>query len=73
MMKAEMRKKNFPTLAELLEAAGDSGVEIHVCQPTLDLMGIHLDELVDYPGLKVAGAASFLETATRSRVNFFIS
>jgi peroxiredoxin family protein len=73
LMKRQMKRKDFPTLDTLVETAKEAGVEIQICQPTLDLMGIHPDDLIDYPGLKPAGAATFLNVVSRSGANFFIS
>ncbi|MCA8959848.1 MAG: DsrE/DsrF/DrsH-like family protein [Planctomycetes bacterium] len=68
----EMRRKGVADLEALLSAAGDLGVEIVVCEMSMSIMGIAPAELVDYPGLRVAGACSYAELAARSESTLFI-
>lgn len=72
MMKYLMKKKNVQSLESMLEMAGELGVKIYVCEMSMDLMGMNKDEMIDYPGLEVAGVAKFLEEAGNSRVQLFI-
>jgi peroxiredoxin family protein len=72
MIKRRMRGKQFAGCDELLEMAKESGVQIRVCDMSMDLMGIHRDELIDYPGLEQCGVATFMETALHSRVTLFV-
>lgn len=72
MMKGLMRKKNILSLEQLIETAANSGVRIYVCQMSMDLMGLSLDELIDYPDLKAAGVAKFLAEAGASKSTLFI-
>ena len=46
-----MKKKNVASLEEMLTTAGELGVEINVCEMSMDLMGIKKEELIDYPHL----------------------
>ncbi len=52
--------------------AKESGVRIRVCDMSMDLMGIRMDELIDYPGLEQCGVATFMETALHSCVTLFV-
>ena len=72
MLKSLMKKKGVMSLEQLMAAAGESGVEIFVCEMSMNLMGMRLEELIDYPGLKLAGVATFLGRAGVSKSTLFI-
>ncbi|HAT72301.1 MAG TPA: NADH dehydrogenase FAD-containing subunit [Elusimicrobia bacterium] len=72
MIKAIMKKQNVMSLEALMKTAADSGVEIYVCQMSMDLMGYKSGELIDYPNLKSAGVAKFLAEAGTSKATLFI-
>lgn len=72
MMKGLMRKKGVLSLEQLMRQAAESGVKIYVCQMSMDLMGMTLDELIDYPNMKPAGVAKFLAEAGTSKTTLFI-
>lgn len=72
MMKGLMKKKNIASLDEMYEMAGALGVTIYVCEMSMDLMGMKLEEMIDYPGIKSVGVASMLAEAKESSVQFFI-
>ncbi len=72
MLKRLMKKNNVLSLEELLRRTADAGVQIYICQMSMDLMGLKLDEMIDYPNLKLAGVATFLAAAGTSKVSLFI-
>jgi peroxiredoxin family protein len=72
MIKAIMKKKNVASLDELYEAAGQLGVEIKICEMSMDLMGFKREEMIDYPNLEVCGVATFLANARESAIQLFI-
>ncbi len=72
MMKSLMKKKNVASLEQMIEMAGELGVQIYVCEMSMDLMGFKQEEIIDYPGLEFCGVAKFLEEAMDSRVQLFI-
>lgn len=72
MLKDLMKKKNIASMDQLFEAAAALGVEINICEMSMDLMGMKKEEMIDYPGLKVCGVASFLADAKESAVQLFI-
>jgi peroxiredoxin family protein len=72
MIKQRMRDKQFADFDELMEMAKESGVRMRVCDMSMDLMGIRMDELIDYPGLEQCGVATFMENALHSRVTLFV-
>lgn len=72
MMKSLMREKNVLSLGDLMKTAGDFGVEIVICEMSMDLMGFTMDEMIDYPNVSLAGAAKYLQEAADSKVSLFI-
>jgi len=72
MLKRLMKKNNVLSLEELLHRTADAGVQIYICQMSMDLMGLKLEEMIDYPNLKLAGVATFLAAAGTSKVSLFI-
>jgi len=72
MMKGLMKKKNAPNLDQLFDMAGQLGVEIKVCEMSMDLMGFKREELIDYPHMDFVGVATFLANARTSRNQLFI-
>lgn len=72
MLKDLMKKKNTASLDQLFEIAAMMEVEINICEMSMDLMGFKLEEMIDYPNLKVCGVASFIANARESAVQMFI-
>jgi peroxiredoxin family protein len=72
MMKGLMKKKGVMSLETLMKAAADYGVEIVICEMSMDLMGFKLEELIDYPNIRLGGVATFLQEAGESKVTLFI-
>jgi peroxiredoxin family protein len=72
MMKHLMKKKNISSLEEMIQLAGELGVKIYVCEMSMDLMGMKMEEMIDFPGIELAGVAKFLEEAAGSKVQLFI-
>jgi len=72
MMKGLMQKKNAPSLDQLFEIAAQLGVEIKVCEMSMDLMGFKREEIIDYPNIEYVGVATFLAHAKESSNQLFI-
>ena len=72
MLKMLMKKKRVSSLESLLATAGELGVEINVCEMSMDLMGFKREEMIDYPNLKYVGVGSYLADADESRIQLFI-
>jgi peroxiredoxin family protein len=70
MMKMVMRRQNVSSLEELFASAREQGVKMVACTMSMDVMGLHKEELVD--GLEYAGVASYLSEADEANVNLFI-
>lgn len=72
MLKKLMKKKNVASLEEMFKTAADFGVEINVCEMTMNLMGFKKEELIDYPRMTICGVGTFLSDASESKVQLFI-
>lgn len=70
MIKGIMKKKNVPSLPELIESAKTAGVRLVVCTMSMDLMGIKRKELID--GIEEGGVATYLDNAEAGNVNLFV-
>jgi len=72
MIRGLMRSRGVLSLEEMIAEAGTLGVRLHVCEMSMDLMGIQRAELIDYPQLDVCGVGSFLSLARDSRQTLFL-
>ncbi len=72
MLKGLMKKKGVMSLEDLMKTAAEFGVEIIICEMSMDLMGFGMEEFIDYPNVSLAGVANFLGEAARSKVTLFI-
>lgn len=72
MLKGLMKKKNAPSLDQLFDMAAQLGVEIKVCEMSMDLMGFKREEIIDYPNIEYVGVATFLAHARESKNQLFL-
>jgi peroxiredoxin family protein len=72
MMKSLMKKKNVASVEQMIELAAELGVQIYVCEMSMDLMGFNREEMIDYPDITFCGVAKFLEEAMNSKIQLFI-
>ena len=70
MMKSWMGKQNVPSIPELLAVCQEGGVRIIACQMSMDVMGIHKEQMID--GLEFAGAGTFLGYAAEAAITLFV-
>ena len=70
LIRSVMKNKNVDSLEELISMAQKSGVELVACAMSMDVMGIHAEELID--GVKLGGAAAMLAHAEESDMSLFI-
>jgi peroxiredoxin family protein len=70
MMKSWMGKQNVPSIPALLDLCKEGGVKLIACQMSMDVMGIHKEDLID--GVEFAGAGTFLGYAAEAAVTLFI-
>jgi peroxiredoxin family protein len=72
LMKRLMKQQNVLSLEEMFKQAGELGIEITVCEMTMNLMGFKKEEFIDYPNLRFAGAATFVSDASESSMQWMI-
>jgi len=72
MLGGLMKKKGVASLEDMFKTAGELGVEINVCEMSMDLMGFKKEELIDYPKMNICGVGTFLADAEESKVQLFI-
>jgi peroxiredoxin family protein len=72
MIKGLMKKQKVASLDEMFALAGELGVEINICEMSMNLMGFKKEEMIDYPNMTVCGVATFLSDAQESKVQLFI-
>lgn len=70
MMRHLMNRKGVDSLESLRAQALEQGVEFIACQMSMDMMGIHRDELLDE--VTIGGVATYMERADHANVNLFI-
>ncbi len=72
MIKYLMKKKGVLSLDRMFGEAAALGIEITICEMSMDLMGFKKEEMIDYPHLRYAGAATFVSEANESSMQLFI-
>jgi peroxiredoxin family protein len=72
MIKGIMKNHKVASLEEMFRTAGEIGVEINICEMSMNLMGFKKEEMIDYPGMTVCGVATFLSDAQESKIQLFI-
>ena len=70
MMKNLIKKKGVASIEDLREMAVESDVNLIACQMTMDLFGFDKKDMIE--GIKLGGAATYLEQALKSDINLFI-
>ncbi|MDF2721559.1 MAG: CoA-disulfide reductase [Paenibacillus sp.] len=70
LIKHIMNKHQVLSLPELIALAQEQGVKLVACTMTMDLLGLHKEELLD--GIEYAGVGAYLGDATDAKVNLFI-
>lgn len=67
-----MKKQGVLSLEQMFKEAADLGIEITVCEMSMNLMGFKKEEMIDYPNLRFAGATTFMAEANESATQLFI-
>jgi peroxiredoxin family protein len=73
MIKGLMKKQGVMSLEKMFQEAAELGIEITICEMSMNLMGFKKEEMIDYPGLRYAGAVTFVAEANESATQLFIS
>jgi peroxiredoxin family protein len=72
MIRRRMKAKHTADVEMLLKMAEELHVKMFICEMSMDLMGMTMDDLRAYPGMEPCGVGSFMELALNSRVALFI-
>lgn len=72
MIKGIMKKHHVASLEEMFITAGELGIEINICEMSMNLMGFKREEMIDYPAMTVCGVGTFLSDAQESKIQLFI-
>ncbi|MBK8975680.1 MAG: DsrE/DsrF/DrsH-like family protein [Planctomycetes bacterium] len=67
-----MRRRGVPALEELIESAREQGVKIHICETTVDLLGMVPAEFGPLGEVDCCGVTTFLRDATRGQLALFV-
>jgi peroxiredoxin family protein len=70
-MKRLMKEMRLPSMEEMISLSKDLGVRFIACTTTMGLMGMKREDLLPEVD-ELAGAATYVEKASRSKVNLFI-
>lgn len=70
MIKGVIKKHKAMELPQLIEMAQDLDVKLVACTMTMDLLGLHEEELIEK--VEYAGVAAYLADAEEGNVNLFI-
>lgn len=70
MMKNMFKKKGVASIEELREACVEMDVRMIACNMTMELFEYDVKDMI--PGIELGGAATYLETATKSHINLYI-
>ena len=70
MIRSIMKEKGISSLEELIDDARSHGVRLVACQMSMDIMGIHQEELID--GVELGGVATFIGSGEKSDISLFI-
>jgi peroxiredoxin family protein len=71
-LKKKLTAMKYPTPYEMLKRLKDSGLmKIYACSPTMEMFGIKKENLIPEVD-EIAGAATFLEVASKADVTLFI-
>jgi peroxiredoxin family protein len=71
MMKKQIKQGGFPEIKELLKTGKESGVKLHACEPTMNVMGIKKEDLIDEVD-DIIGAAAYLDLAKDADISLFV-
>ncbi len=72
MIRGLMEKNGVPSLEDMIKQAGEFGIQIHVCEMSMNLMGFKQEEMIDYPNMDFVGVATFLALGEDGKITFFL-
>ena len=69
-MKKKIKDTGIMSIPDLIQSAKEGGVKFWACTPTMDLMNIKVEDLIETSGC--IGVAGFLDMAADADVTLFI-
>lgn len=72
VMQRRMKARGMLSVEENLAIAAELGVRIYICEVSLDILGLTLDDLIEYPDLQACGVATLVDRAMSDRQMLFI-
>jgi peroxiredoxin family protein len=72
MIRGVMKQRGVKSLEELMKDAGELGVRIHICEMSMNVMGLQAEEMIDYPNLDYVGVGTFIKLISESRQVLFL-
>ena len=72
LMNIMVKQKNVSNLEEMRSLAEDLGVQIRVCDMSVNILGISREEIIDYEHLTHCGVQEFLRDAADGRLTLYI-
>lgn len=72
MIKSLMKKQGVLSLDQMFNEAAELGIEITICEMSMNLMGFKKEEMIDYPNIRYAGATTFISDAAESSIQLFV-
>ncbi len=70
MMNGWMARAKIPDVPKFIEMARELNVQLFACSTTMGVMGIRENDLIE--GVRIAGAAAFLDFAATADVQLFV-
>jgi peroxiredoxin family protein len=70
MMKGQMEKKGIASLTELRDVCRQGGVRLIACDMTMNMFDLTKSDFIE--GVKIGGAATFLDYACDSDIQLFV-
>ncbi len=72
MIRSVMKQRGVKSLEELMKDAAEYGVRIHVCEMSMNVMGLKEEEIIDYPHLDFVGVGSFIQMIGEAKQAIFL-
>ncbi|MEM3031955.1 MAG: DsrE/DsrF/DrsH-like family protein [Nitrososphaerota archaeon] len=69
MLRRRIEKTKVPSVYELIKLAKESGVKLHACSTTMDVMGLKREDFIEEVD-DIVGAATFIQLSEGGQVIF---
>jgi peroxiredoxin family protein len=72
MIRAVMKQRGVKSLEGLMKDAAEFGIRIHICEMSMNVMGLQAEEMIDYPHLDYVGVGTFINMINESKQVLFL-